>query len=100
MGDGLYAGVLGQERAVDQLRRAAASPVHAYLLVGPPGTGKRTAARSFAASLLCPDGGCGTCDGCTRVLTGVHPDVIVHERIGAYITVGDARETGRLAALS
>lgn len=96
----LYAGVLGQERAVAQLRRAAGSPVHAYLLVGPPGTGKRTAARSFAAALLCPDGGCGTCDECRRALAGVHPDVIVHERTGAYITVGDAREIGRLASLS
>lgn len=95
----LYAGVVAQERAVAQLTGAAASPVHAYLLVGPPGTGKRTAARSFAASLLCPDGGCGVCDQCVRALRGTHPDVIVHERTGPYITVDDAREIGRLAAL-
>jgi DNA polymerase-3 subunit delta' len=100
MVEALYPGVLGQDRAIAQLRRAAQSPVHAYLFVGPPGTGKRTAARSFAASLLCEQGGCGTCDECTRVLNGVHPDVIVHERTGAYITVGDAREIGRLASLS
>ena len=95
----LYAGVVAQERAVAQLTGAAASPVHAYLLVGPPGTGKRTAARSFAASLLCPEGGCGVCDHCVRALRGTHPDVIVHERTGPYITVDDAREIGRLAAL-
>lgn len=99
-GGGLFAGVLAQDRAVAQLAAAARSPVHAYLLVGPPGTGKRAAARGFAAALLCPDGGCGACDECTRALAGVHPDVVVHERTGASITVGDAREIGRLASLS
>lgn len=96
----LFAGLVGQDRAVAQLRTAAVSPVHAYLLVGPLGTGKREAARSFAAALLCPDGGCGVCDQCRRVLAGVHPDVVVRERTGAYISVGDAREIARLAALS
>lgn len=100
MVEALYEGVLGQDRAVAQLRRAAGSPVHAYLFVGPPGTGKRAAARSFAASLLCERGGCGTCEECRRAVGGAHPDVIVHERTGAYITVGDAREIGRLASLS
>src|SRR5436305_6012661 len=88
----LYAGVIGQERAVEQLRAAARSPVHAYLLVGPPGAGKRPAARAFAAALLCHNGGCGECDVCRRVLGEVHPDVVVVEREGAYISVAQARE--------
>lgn len=99
-GGGLYAGVVGQERAVAALAGAARSPVHAYLLVGPPGAGTREAARSFAAALLCPAGGCGACEECRRVLGGVHPDVVVHERTGPYITVDDARQIGRLASLS
>lgn len=89
--------LVGQERAVAQLRAAARSPVHAYLLVGPPGGGKRPAARAFTAALLCPDGGCGECDVCRRVLADVHPDAVVVERDGAYISVGQAREIQRLA---
>ena len=96
----LYDGVIGQERAITALRAAATKPVHAYLLVGPPGTSKRQAARSFAASLLCPNGGDGTCDVCRRVLSSAHPDVVVKERQGARITVDDAREITRLAARS
>jgi DNA polymerase-3 subunit delta' len=89
----LYDDVIGQDEAVAQLRAAAGSPVHAYLLVGPPGTGKRAAARSFAASLLCPQG--GDCEG--RVLAGTHPDLVVRERAGPFVTVDDAREIARLA---
>ncbi|MDP9070040.1 MAG: hypothetical protein M3N68_01890 [Actinomycetota bacterium] len=96
----LYGDVVGQEQAVAELRVAARSPVHAYLLVGPAGTGKREAARSFAASLLCRNGGCGSCDDCRRALAGVHPDVLVRERAGPFITVDDARAIGRAAALS
>ena len=44
--------VIGQSSAVEFLRRAAADPVHAYLLVGPAGGGKRAAARAFAADVL------------------------------------------------
>jgi DNA polymerase-3 subunit delta' len=89
--------LVGQERAVSFLRAAARAPVHAYLFVGPPGSGKRPAARAFAAALLCPDGGCGTCDVCVRVRAGTHPDLVVVEREGAYISVGQAREIQRLA---
>ena len=96
----LYADVVGQERAVAQLQAAALAPVHAYLLVGPGGTGHRELARSFAASLVCEQGGCGRCHACRRTLAGLHPDVLVRERAGPFITVDDAREIGRLASLS
>lgn len=89
--------LVGQERAVAQLRAAARAPVHAYLLVGPPGGGKRPAARAFAAALLCPRGGCGECHVCRRVLADLHPDAVTVERDGAYISVGQAREIQRLA---
>ena len=44
--------VVGQSQAVAALAAAAVSPVHAYLLVGPPGSGKRAAAAAFAGELL------------------------------------------------
>jgi len=101
MGEGPFSGIVGQERATAALEAAAARPVHAYLLIGPPGTGKRRAAEGLAAALLCPayppD---GTCESCRRVLTGVHPDVIHVEREGAAIGIDTAREVIRTALTS
>ena len=88
----LFAEVVGQEKAVAQLESAARRPVHAYLFHGPPGSGKRAAARGLAAALLCPDGGCGTCNSCRRALAGTHPDLVTVERSGASLDVDDARE--------
>jgi DNA polymerase III subunit delta' len=87
----LFAAVVGQPRAVAQLRAAARRPVHSYLLHGPRGTGKRAAARAFAASLLCPRGGCGHCNVCRRALAGTHPDLVTVERTGAMLDVDEAR---------
>jgi len=88
----LFEDVVGQERAVARLVDAARTPVHAYLLHGPPGSGKRAAARGLAAALLCPEGGCGTCNTCRRALAGTHPDLVSIERTGASLDVDDARE--------
>ncbi|HVM65349.1 MAG TPA: hypothetical protein VMU14_10840 [Acidimicrobiales bacterium] len=96
----LYEKVVGQGPVVEQLRRAARQPVHAYLLSGPAGTGKRAAARGLAASLLCPNGGDGTCSVCRQVLAEAHIDVVVVERSGPYIRVDEAREISRIATLT
>jgi len=93
----LFAEVVGQPAAVRALRAAARNPVHAYLLCGPPGSGRRAAARGFAAALLCPDGGCGECDTCRQALAGTHPDLVTVERTGASLGVEEAR---RLVALA
>ena len=87
----LFEEVVGQPRAVTQLMAAARRPVHAYLLHGPSGSGKRAAARGLAAALLCPEGGCGDCNACRRALAGTHPDLVVVERTGASISVADAQ---------
>jgi DNA polymerase III subunit delta' len=93
----LWDGVWRQESAVALLRAAARRPVHAYLFLGPPGTGKRELAASFAAALLCPRGGCDGCSTCARARSEVHPDLVVVEREGASISVDQAREIIRLA---
>ena len=48
---------------------------HAYLCVGAPGSGKTKAAQAMAGALVCPQGGCGSCDECIRVKHRTHPDV-------------------------
>lgn len=69
-----------------------ADPSHAYLFHGPAGTGKRTAARAFAAELLAagspdPEG------GRRRALAGSHPDLTWVRPTGAHVMrVGDVDE--------
>lgn len=78
---GVWTDVVGQEAAVGQFHRAAigVSPLaQAWLITGPPGSGRSTAARAFAAALQCEQGtGCGHCPACRTVLAGTHPDVTV-----------------------
>jgi DNA polymerase-3 subunit delta' len=82
--------VIGQTRAMERLRAAAQRPVHAYLLVGPRGSGIEQAAREFAALLI------GVADddrGRRLVERGVHPDVVEFEPGGAsYRVKDDVRE--------
>lgn len=100
-GAALFGAVVGQDRAVATLAAAADRPVHAYLFVGPAGTGKASAALGFAAALLCPNTPAdGTCDSCRRVLAGVHPDVVHVEREGASISIDTARDVARVATTS
>lgn len=106
----MWADVVGQDQAVAHLRAAATAPVHAYLFVGPPGSGRRGAARAFAAEVLAagaPDE--AAADRHRRLALGEqHPDLTVVERKGASIPVGDrddpeegsARWVVRRAALS
>lgn len=93
--------VIGQESAVATLDRAVTEPLsmtHAWLLTGPPGSGRSVAARAFAAALQCPDGGCGACRECRTALEGTHADVDVIATEGLTLTVKLARELVLLAA--
>jgi DNA polymerase-3 subunit delta' len=88
-----WARIPGQERAVTQLQRAAARPVHAYLLVGPRGSGVEEAARCFAAALITADTGSAE-DGersWDLVLRGVHPDVVEIDPPATQIRIEDAQ---------
>jgi DNA polymerase-3 subunit delta' len=73
---------------------------HAWLITGPPGSGRSTAARAFAAAVQCPTGGCGTCSSCQTVAAGSHPDVEVVATELLSIGVKDTRELVRRAALA
>ncbi|MFC4611901.1 DNA polymerase III subunit delta' [Streptomyces maoxianensis] len=87
---------------------AASKMTHAWLFTGPPGSGRSTAARAFAAALQCvsPDRalggepGCGFCDGCHTALIGTHADVDVIRTDLLSIGVKDTRELVRRAQLS
>jgi DNA polymerase-3 subunit delta' len=87
----MFTDVVGQERAVETLRRASERPVHAYLLVGPRGSGVEDAAREFAALLI----GVGDDErGLGLVQRGVHPDVIEFAPGGAsYRVKEDVRDS-------
>ena len=90
----IWADVVGQQAAVQVLSRAAlgrTAMTHAWLLTGPPGSGRSTAARAFAAALQCPDGGCGQCHACRTAFGGTHADVTVVATEHVQLRVDDVR---------
>ncbi|MEZ5262486.1 MAG: ATP-binding protein [Acidimicrobiales bacterium] len=91
-----FADITGQDDAVAQLRAAARTPVHAYLLVGPPGAGKRRAAMALAGELLATEAlTAGDTEAVRRhrrlAAAEAHPDLTIIEREGPYITRDQAR---------
>ena len=89
---GVFARLVGQSAVEAELVAAAmaargdsahdaqisGSMTHAWLITGPPGSGRSIAALCFAAALECTaEGvpGCGECRGCTTTMAGTHADV-------------------------
>ncbi len=86
--------LVGQQAVVETLRNAVADPsamTHAWLLTGPPGSGRSNAARAFAAALQCENQGCGQCPTCLSVLKGTHPDVTVLATDKVTIAIDEVR---------
>lgn len=78
-----FAGVPEQPEAKRLLEAALAEgPAHAYLLHGPAGVGKRSAAFAFAAALLGDE---------RRVEARTHPDLYILEPLGEMIRIDDVR---------
>jgi DNA polymerase-3 subunit delta' len=92
----IWSELLGQPEAVSQLRQAvfekSAGLQHAWLLTGPPGSGRSIAAVSFAAALLCDEAGCGQCKSCKMVQSGSHPDVSVLATEKVIISIEEIRQ--------
>lgn len=100
--------VVGQHEAVAVLRRAVRDPgsmTHAWLVTGPPGSGRSVAARAFAAALIggdddAPAHGLSPEEAAAargRVLRGTHPDVNVVATDKTVITVGEVRDLVTIA---
>jgi DNA polymerase-3 subunit delta' len=108
----VFTDLIGQDHVVAQLRAAAsdapaaraglpsAAMTHAWLITGPPGSGRSTAALALAAALVCPQHGCGTCPECVSVKHSAHADVehIVPESVT--YSVAETRDLVHRSAMS
>jgi DNA polymerase-3 subunit delta' len=120
--------MIGQRGAVEVLTRAAAAAsetasgvsgldlgpavdhppasamTHAWLFVGPAGSGRSVGARALAAALQCErpptEGppGCGVCGGCRTTLSRTHPDVRSVVPEGLSISASEMRGIVALAS--
>ena len=80
---------------------AIGTMTHAWLITGPPGSGRSIAAVCFAAALQCTsegEPGCGQCRPCTTTMAGTHADVrrVIPE--GLTIGVKEMRDIVQIAS--
>ena len=94
-----FSDLLVQDHVVAVLRGAVARGRvgHGYLLTGPRGVGKTTAARILAMALNCPDREssgepCGECENCVRVWNGSANIDVVEIDAASNRGVEDARD--------
>ncbi|OLE36054.1 MAG: hypothetical protein AUG48_08715 [Actinobacteria bacterium 13_1_20CM_3_68_9] len=97
--DALREATVHQPAAQAALFAALGAPRHAYLFAGPPGSGKRAAARAFAAELLAA-GAADPEDARRRALAdpSPHPDLVWLAPQGTQHLVDEVRERVIVAA--
>lgn len=77
----IFPGLRGNKELKDTLGADIRSgkAAHAYILSGPTGSGKHTAARQICAAIACTDRNgdlpCGKCSQCHKILTDISADV-------------------------
>lgn len=103
--------LIGQDLAIKTLQQAAKDSLlnangettsgfsQSWLITGPPGSGRSTAAKLFAAALQCEKSGCGECANCKSVLSGSHPDVKIILPSGLTYGVDEVKELMQSSAL-
>lgn len=96
----VWGGLVGQDQVIETLATAVASPTamtHAWLITGPPGSGRSVAARAFAAALQDPADTAGEGHQVRTVLAGTHADVTVLTTEGSIFKVEQVRDWVLLA---
>jgi len=91
----LRSGIIGHRTVLSALEVELENPAHAYLFIGPPGVGKATVAKSFAAELVSRSE-----SDRDRVIRDIHPDVkVVRPEGRALFGVDQARSVTTGAGL-
>lgn len=91
--------------AAEMLQRTLSNGrlAHAYLFIGPEGSGMLETAIYFAKGILCEQKGvqvpCGACSHCRRVDSGNHPDAVILEPEGSSIKIQQIRDLQKSFAL-
>jgi DNA polymerase III delta' subunit len=84
----IWQGIAGQDRVIGLVKNAIERDrvPHAYLFSGPAGAPMLDTALALACALNCMTArgeGCGECEACSRIIAGIHPDVVTLVREGA-----------------
>ena len=98
-----FVDLTGQPEALQQLNTALLDKLsgvhHAWLFVGPPGSGRSNMAHAFAQSLICKQNGCGVCKDCQLAIAGHHPNISVLTTDKVVITIEQVRSMVASSAL-
>ena len=89
--------IVGQDAAVAVLARALAAGklASAYLFEGMAGVGKASFALALAQATSCeraPGWGCGVCEPCRKIASGLHPDFLRISPDGQFIKIAQIRQ--------
>ena len=91
----VWSALVGQDQAVATLSASVANPAamtHAWLITGPPGSGRSVAARAFAAALQDSQDTEAQDHQTRTVLAGTHADVSVFATEKMVISIEEARQ--------